>query len=144
VQDVNGVKDDYARVHNGGPYTSSSNLLQRGMSPVPVNGDYRHENLSPSAPKIFGPAKVAALLPPNKSSSACLSNVLNLITEVQKKHRRRDAVESSAVNELRNAFEMAESSHPGWTETFIREILQRLSPKLSQTQLQEAVKRLSK
>ncbi|OQV15211.1 Serine/threonine-protein kinase 26 [Hypsibius exemplaris] len=155
LKDVNGTKDDYARVHNGGggataAYISSSNLLQRNMSPVPVNGDYRHENLSPTAPKIFGPSShsKSMIVPtagtPVKSSSACLSSVLNVITEVQKKHRRKDLAESPAVNELRGAFELAESSHPGWTESFLREILQRLSPKMTQSQMQDAIKRLSK
>ncbi|GAU87734.1 hypothetical protein RvY_00540-2 [Ramazzottius varieornatus] len=148
LKDVNGRKDDYAIVHsNGSAYVSSVNVAHRGMSPVTGSGMHspdRHENLSPSANKIFGPAKVNNLLPASRTSSACLSNVLSLIGEVQKKHRRRDVAESSAVEELRAAFEGAEASHPGWTEAFLKELLQRVSPKLSSNQLQDAIKRLSK
>ena len=118
------------------------------MSPVSGSGisspDHRHENLSPTGNKLFAAARINSHLPANRTSSACLSNVLSLITEVQKKHKRRDLVESDAVEELRTAFESAETSHPGWTEAFIKELLQRVSPKLSSIQLQEAMKRLSK
>lgn len=82
--------------------------------------------------------------------STCLSTVVYpLVSELQRKHRRKSADvmtnrNNDALEELRGAFEQAEQSCPGISDVFVKEILHRLMPNLSSHRLQDAMDRMGR
>ena len=51
---------------------------------------------------------------------------------------------SDSIEELRNAFEMAERSSPGITDIFLAEIIRKLQPNVSDNPLKQSMERLRK
>ena len=58
-------------------------------------------------------------------------------------HRRHSSGRSNSIEELRNAFELAERSSPGITDSFVSEIIQRLQPSMPDSRVRATVDRLT-
>lgn len=78
--------------------------------------------------------------------SSCLSNVIYpLISELQRKyHFNGRGTESShktndAIEELKNAFEIAERTSPGISDTFVCEMVQKLVPSITEQRLKNVM-----
>lgn len=78
---------------------------------------------------------------------SCLSTVIHpLVTELQRKHKNNIKTGKStrldAIEELHDAFDLAERSCPGISDTLVKEIFHRMLPGLSSQRLQDTVDRL--
>ncbi|KAF2879371.1 hypothetical protein ILUMI_26796 [Ignelater luminosus] len=78
--------------------------------------------------------------------SPCLSGVIYpLISELQRKHHfngrgaETSHKTSDAIEELKNAFEIAERTSPGISEAFIREMVQKLVPSVTEQRLKSVM-----
>ncbi|UYV81001.1 STK24 [Cordylochernes scorpioides] len=69
--------------------------------------------------------------------------IVPLVAELQRKHgyKSRDGSRSESIDELRNAFDLAERSCPGFSDLFLKEVFQRLVPSVSSLTLQEILDR---
>jgi len=78
--------------------------------------------------------------------NSVLSNTVNpLLSELQRRHGLgRDSRHGDAVEELKNAFEIAERSSPGITNRLVEDILRKLQPNLSDSRLSQALDNLSR
>ncbi|EFA04463.1 serine/threonine-protein kinase 26 isoform X1 [Tribolium castaneum] len=83
--------------------------------------------------------------------SPCLSGVIYpLISELQRKHhyngRAADSSHKSndAIEELRNAFEIAERASPGITESFISEMVKKLMPSVTEQRLSSVMEKVTR
>jgi len=75
------------------------------------------------------------------TSAALLSQTINPI--LAELHRRHSSGRSNSIEELRNAFELAERSSPGITDSFVSEIIQRLQPSMPDSRVRATVDRLT-
>ncbi|XP_059082344.1 serine/threonine-protein kinase 26-like isoform X3 [Tigriopus californicus] len=92
-------------------------------------------------------------------SAALQSSVIPLLSELNRRYAGMDSNISSSsasspshrhhphsgpdpIDELKAAFEMAERTSPGITDTFLAEILQNIQPKLGDTRLRQSMERL--
>ncbi|KAJ3653163.1 hypothetical protein Zmor_012427 [Zophobas morio] len=85
------------------------------------------------------------------SRSPCLSGVIYpLISELQRKHhyngRAADSAHKSndAIEELKNAFEIAERASPGITENFISEMVKKLMPSVTEQRLRSVMDKVTR
>lgn len=85
------------------------------------------------------------------SNTPCLSGVIYpLISELQRKHhyngRSNESPHKStdAIEELKNAFELAERASPGISEAFIREMVQKLVPSVTDQRLRSVMDKVSR
>jgi serine/threonine-protein kinase 24/25/MST4 len=89
-------------------------------------------------------------IPAPQKSPNCLSTVIHpLITEMERKHQNNSrsselSHRNGAMSELRDAFDTAERSCPGITNTFVKEIFHRLMPNMNGTRLQDAMDKVNK
>lgn len=127
---------------------------QNGESPSsPISPDsnifYRHDKMP--SPRPFSsappPPNVKINREPPKGNSCLPTVIYPLISEVQRKHKNNVksldvAHKTEAIEELRNAFDLAERSCPGLSELLVRDILKKLQPNLSTSRLQDAMERL--
>jgi len=81
-----------------------------------------------------------------RTSTSILHNTVNpTLSELQRRHGLgRERRHSDAVEELKNAFEIAERSSPGITNRLVEEVLRKLQPNLSDSRLQCALDNLSR
>ncbi|XP_023328567.1 germinal center kinase 1 [Eurytemora carolleeae] len=81
-----------------------------------------------------------------RTSLSILHNTVNpLLSELQRRHGLgRESRHSDAVDELKNAFEIAERSSPGITNRFVEDILRKLQPSLSDSRVHHALENLSR
>eukprot|EP00096_Caligus_rogercresseyi_P005774 TRINITY_DN2178_c0_g1_i2.p1 TRINITY_DN2178_c0_g1~~TRINITY_DN2178_c0_g1_i2.p1 ORF type:complete len:611 (-),score=239.35 TRINITY_DN2178_c0_g1_i2:850-2682(-) len=87
-----------------------------------------------------------------KSSATLINTIHPLLSEIQRRYAGNrvsrgnspsSSMESSSIEELRNAFESAERSSPGFTELLVSEIIRKLNPNLSDSRLKSANAKLS-
>ena len=108
------------------------------------------ENSRKSQPVTAEKVPVVLPAPPkpivNPISSACLTTVLALISNIQQleKHEKRDPTEVVFFEELKASFEHAEAQQPGWMESFVGKILERVTPTAESADLLAAVNRVSR
>jgi len=78
--------------------------------------------------------------------TSILQNTVNpLLSELQRRHGLgRDSRHTDAVEELKNAFEIAERSSPGITNRLVEDILRKLQPNLSEARVSQALDNLSR
>jgi serine/threonine-protein kinase 24/25/MST4 len=83
--------------------------------------------------------------------SPCLSAVIYpLMSELQRKHhyngRAADTAHKSndAIEELKNAFEIAERASPGITENFIGEMVKKLMPTVTEQRLKSVMDKVTR
>jgi len=68
-----------------------------------------------------------------------------LLSELARKHGAgRESRHTDAVEELKNAFELAERSSPGITNRLVEQVLSKLQPGLSDSRLSSAMDNLSR
>jgi len=81
-----------------------------------------------------------------RTSTSILHNTVNpTLSELQRRYGLgRERRHSDAVEELKNAFEIAERSSPGITNRLAEEVLRKLQPNLSESRLQCALDNLSR
>jgi len=124
------------------------------------SGGYRDKSPSKqSKPAPAEPAKeVTSKQPPKERTPARRStedvrkaNVLNatvnpLLAELQRRHGvgRGNSRHADAIEELKNAFDLAERSSPGITGRLLEQIIVKLQPGMSEARLQQAVENLLK
>ena len=65
-----------------------------------------------------------------------------VLLQLHRQYSSQHRGSSSSIEELRNAFELAERSSPGITDVFVTEVVQRLQPNLSENRIRQAVERL--
>lgn len=87
--------------------------------------------------------------PKQKMSNSLSSAIYPLLSEMQRKQKNNikgsDASHKvDAIEELRNAFDHAERSCPGFADGLVKEILHKLSPTLSGPRLQDAMDKLAR
>lgn len=108
------------------------------------NQDAHLRNNAPVSP--VSPTYTANKSPSCKSS--CLSSTIApLITELQEKHKRNSIScgsisEKNSIEELQNAFTLSEQNCPGFSDSFVKEVLHRLLPNLSSHRLHDVMDRL--
>jgi len=75
-----------------------------------------------------------------------LHNTVNpLLSELQRRHGLgRDGRHTDAVEELKNAFDIAERGAPGITNRLVEDILRKLQPNLSESRVHQALDNLSR
>merc|ERR1719178_94564 len=71
------------------------------------------------------------------------STINPLLSELARKHGAGGGRHTDAVEELKNAFELAERSSPGITNRLVEQVLSRLQPGLSESRLNSAMDNLS-
>ncbi|XP_037090106.1 serine/threonine-protein kinase 26-like isoform X1 [Pollicipes pollicipes] len=112
---------------------------------TPAAGNRRRSSGSPS--KVVSPTSQH----PNRSRT--LSGVIHpLMSELQRRHRNsyraRDssslAQRTDAIDELRNAFELAERSAPGISDQFVQQLMVKLVPSMGEQRLRAAMDRLAR
>ncbi|XP_069684313.1 serine/threonine-protein kinase 26 isoform X3 [Periplaneta americana] len=87
---------------------------------------------------------------PSHLRSPCLSGVIYpLISELQRRHHYNSrGPESShktdAIEELKNAFELAERASPGISDSFVREMVQKLLPAVTETRIKSVMDKLTR
>lgn len=81
-----------------------------------------------------------------RRSGAHQATINPLLSELARKHGAggRDSRHTDVVEELRNAFELAERSSPGITNRLIEQILSKLQPGLSDSRLGSAMENLGR
>merc|ERR1712112_496208 len=72
------------------------------------------------------------------------STINPLLSELARKHGAGGGRHTDAVEELKNAFELAERSSPGITNRLVEQVLSRLQPGLSEGRLSLALDNLSR
>jgi len=73
------------------------------------------------------------------------STINPLLSELARKHGAgRESRHTDAVEELKNAFELAERSSPGITNRLVEQVLSKLQPGLSEVRLSSAMENLSR
>ncbi|RZF34741.1 hypothetical protein LSTR_LSTR007793 [Laodelphax striatellus] len=84
------------------------------------------------------------------SRSPCLSVLIYpLISELQRRHQysgrgSESSHKTDAIEELKNAFEIAERSSPGISDQFVREIIQKLLPTLPDVRLKSVMDKMTR
>ncbi|KAG8247286.1 hypothetical protein J6590_064254 [Homalodisca vitripennis] len=81
--------------------------------------------------------------------SPCLSQLIYpLISELQRRHQYSGRVDgghkSDPIEELKNAFELAERASPGISDQFVREMVQKLLPATSEPRLKTIMDRITR
>ncbi|XP_049856561.1 serine/threonine-protein kinase 26 isoform X2 [Schistocerca gregaria] len=82
--------------------------------------------------------------------SPCLSGVIYpLISELQRRHHYNSRGPESphkadAIEELKNAFELAERASPGISDLFIREMVQKLLPTVTETRIKSVMDKITR
>ncbi|XP_022246893.1 serine/threonine-protein kinase 25-like isoform X2 [Limulus polyphemus] len=100
-------------------------------------------------------AKNVSTTPPSTTKStsfkesSCLSTVIHpLINELHRKHQNQDKSQDNglpnAIKDLQAAFDIAEKSCPGISDTFVTELLRHLQPSFTSQKLQETVDKLKR
>lgn len=141
------------------PPVSSAASDKRNSMTRP-SSDSNESKRSPSTPdheplphSKSSPEKKAARGSPAKSSarSPCLSFLIYpLISELQRRHHyassRSSSGESShkndAIEELKNAFDLAERSAPGISGQFVKEVVHKLLPAMSESRVNSVVDKM--
>merc|ERR1719150_1120174 len=72
------------------------------------------------------------------------STINPLLSELARKHGAGGGRHTDAVEELKNAFELAERSSPGITNRLVEQVLSRLQPGLSEARLASALENLGR
>merc|ERR1712241_257464 len=72
------------------------------------------------------------------------STINPLLSELARKHGAGGGRHTDAVEELKNAFELAERSSPGITNRLVEQVLSRLQPGLSEARLASALEYLGR
>merc|ERR1712060_402113 len=72
------------------------------------------------------------------------STINPLLSELARKHGAGGGRHTDAVEELKNAFELAERSSPGITNRLVERVLSRLQPGLSEARLASALENLGR
>merc|ERR1712147_597395 len=72
------------------------------------------------------------------------STINPLLSELARKHGAGGGRHTDAVEELKNAFELAERSSPGITNRLVEQVLSKLQPGLSDSRLSSAMDNLSR
>ncbi|XP_043219306.1 serine/threonine-protein kinase 26-like isoform X2 [Amphibalanus amphitrite] len=99
------------------------------------------------------PSKVVIPTGQQPNRSRTLTGVIHpLMAELQRRHRNsyrsRDpsslAQRTDAIDELRNAFELAERSAPGISDQFVQQLLVKLVPSMGESRLRAAMERLAR
>merc|ERR1711936_814848 len=72
------------------------------------------------------------------------STINPLLSELARKHGAGGGRHTDAVEELKNAFELAERSSPGITNRLVEQVLSKLQPGLSDGRLSSAMDNLSR
>jgi len=86
--------------------------------------------------------------PRSEPKSPTLSSLIYpLLSELKRRHnynaRREDGThKSEAIDELKNAFEVAERSCPGISDLFVKEVIHKLLPSLSESRLNPIMDKL--
>ncbi|XP_054282358.1 serine/threonine-protein kinase 26-like isoform X2 [Macrosteles quadrilineatus] len=81
--------------------------------------------------------------------SPCLAQLIYpLISELQRRHQYTSRVDSGhktdAIEELKNAFELAERASPGISDQFVKEMVQKLLPATSEPRLKNIMDRITR
>lgn len=82
--------------------------------------------------------------------SPCLSGVIYpLISELQRRHHYNargpeSPHKADAIEELKNAFELAERASPGISDLFIREMVQKLLPTVTETRIKSVMDKITR
>ena len=80
--------------------------------------------------------------------SGDLIRVLNLFQLQRRHHYNARGPESShktdAIEELKNAFELAERASPGISDLFVREMVQKLLPAVTETRVKTVMDKLTR
>ncbi|XP_018333954.1 serine/threonine-protein kinase 26 [Agrilus planipennis] len=123
--------------------------ISRELSPLDHRGDRddldKKSNRRPTSREHSN----TGVKPDNRSP--CLTTVIYpLISELQRKHHYNGrGPESShktcdAIEELKNAFEIAERTSPGISESFICEMVQKLVPSVSEQRLRSVIDKVTR
>lgn len=94
--------------------------------------EHRHSASHPQPPRAKSPLQQPAPVVTSSLSRV----VLPLISELQRRHRQGGRGDS--IEELKSAFESAERSSPGVTDTFIRDLFAKLLPNLTEARVRQA------
>ncbi|XP_021942423.1 serine/threonine-protein kinase 25-like [Zootermopsis nevadensis] len=87
---------------------------------------------------------------PSHVRSPCLSGVIYpLISELQRRHLYNargpeSSHKTDAIEELKNAFELAERASPGISDLFVREMVQKLLPAVTETRIKGVMDKLTR
>ncbi|XP_063236278.1 serine/threonine-protein kinase 26 isoform X3 [Bacillus rossius redtenbacheri] len=87
---------------------------------------------------------------PSHSRSPCLSGVIYpLISELQRRHHYNSrgpetGHKTDAIEELKNAFELAERANPGLSDLFVREMVQKLLPTVTESRIKGVMDKITR
>nr|CAD7589376.1 unnamed protein product [Timema genevievae] len=87
---------------------------------------------------------------PTHPRSPCLSGVIYpLISELQRRHHYtgrgpESSHKTDAIEELKNAFELAERASPGISDLFVREMVQKLLPTVAESRIKVAMDKITR
>ncbi|XP_039278966.1 LOW QUALITY PROTEIN: serine/threonine-protein kinase 26 [Nilaparvata lugens] len=111
---------------------------------------HSHSNDKKPRPRSDSNSNSSTKVTSQSSRSPCLSVLIYpLISDLQRRHQYSGrASESShktdAIEELKNAFEIAERSSPGISDQFVREIIQKLLPTLPDVRLKSVMDKMTR
>ncbi|KAK7590667.1 hypothetical protein V9T40_002280 [Parthenolecanium corni] len=81
----------------------------------------------------------------SRSSSLSLL-IFPLITEIQRRHShsQESTPKQDVIDEVKNAFELAERSSPGISDQFVRDIIHKLLPGMSETRISNVLDKITR
>ncbi|CAH0556923.1 unnamed protein product [Brassicogethes aeneus] len=122
----------------------SRELSPRELSPLDHRGEQEMEKKSNR--RSVGREHSSSMKIESRSAPCLSGFIYPLISELQRKHQFNTSSHKSndAIDDLRNAFEIAERQSPGISETFICELVQKLVPSISDQRLKGVLEKVTR